>query len=85
MRNTTYKYNIGDTVALKPEHYITLDIDSDGVEVKVTTVDIEDRRDYNGPTYKFKGIPGYYIEDCIKGKCLELPTITPDLVEAAAW
>lgn len=73
MRNITYKYNIGDYVVLKPEHLIYYYIDEDDMTVKITTTKILERRDYNGPAYRFDGVPGFFKEDCIKHKCIDLP------------
>ena len=66
MRNITYKYKVGDIVVLKPEHQPIIVIDWTDTKVKVSTVKIIDRRDYNCPTYKFEGLDGYYQEACIE-------------------
>lgn len=71
MRNITYKYNVGDWVILKRKHWICDEIDEDGVECRISIVQITDRRDYNGPCYKFYDVKGYYQEACIQQKYLE--------------
>ena len=73
MRNITYKYNVGDCVVLKPRHAICVDICPDGSLIKIYRVKIAERRDYNGPAYRFEGVYGFFKEACIndEGLCYE--------------
>lgn len=64
MRNITYKYNIGDVVELKPKHRATVNVG--GKYITLSTVIIVERRDYDGPCYRFTGDPTFYKEACIK-------------------
>ena len=66
MRNITYKYKVGDIVVLKPEHQPEVEIPYVGSKIRVGLVKIIDCRDYDGPTYKFEGLDGYYQEACIE-------------------
>ena len=65
MRNITYKYNVGDTVELKPKHYCWADVM--GTKVLITAAEIVERRDYNGPAYALGGCAGFYKENCFVG------------------
>ena len=69
MRNITYKYNIGDVVELKPKHRVTVNVG--GKYITLSTVIIVERRDYNGPAYRFEGINAFYKENCIAGRAPE--------------
>jgi hypothetical protein len=63
MRAITYKYNIGDTVKLKDTHSI---LASCGVkEMAGKIAEITERRDYNGPCYRFAGYEGFWQESRI--------------------
>jgi hypothetical protein len=69
MRNITYKYNVGDTVELKPKHYHWADVM--GTKVLITAAEIVERRDYNGPAYALGGCAGFYKENCFVGLASE--------------
>lgn len=64
----TYKYNIGDIVRFKKTFSCTC---SCGLkELAGSTGVIEERRNYNGPTYKLAGDPAFYQESCFEGPAL---------------
>ena len=65
MRTITYKYNVGDVVELKPKHRISIKV-NDNTTMLLSEVIIEERRDYNGPCYRFVGDNTFYKEACIK-------------------
>lgn len=65
MRKVSYKYNIGDVVALKPDHYFEADVM--GQKVLVTAAEIVGRKDYNGPCYNLGGSGCFWDEFCIAG------------------
>lgn len=77
MRAVKYKYNVGDTVELKPKHRIPIR-SAGGQEMLLSTVIVVDRRDYNGPAYKFEGSPDFYKEACIKA-------LVPDSFLSDVW
>jgi hypothetical protein len=70
MRNITYKYNVGDIVALKPNHYYEAEIN--GTKVLVTAAEIVERKDYNGPCYALGGSGCFWKEACFAGLAMEL-------------
>lgn len=70
MRNIEYKYRVGDMVVLKPRHAICVDICPDGSLIKIYRVKIAERRDYNGPAYRFEGVYGFFKEACINDECI---------------
>ena len=72
MRKITYKYNTGDVVELKLKHQANLLLPN-GEVVLATRVKIEERRDYNGPCYKFEGVQGFYKEACINQRITVAP------------
>lgn len=70
MRNISYKYNIGDVVALKPDHYFEADVM--GQKVLITAAEILERKDYNGPCYALGGSSCFWKEACFAGIANEL-------------
>jgi hypothetical protein len=73
MSNITYKYNVGDIVELKPKHRIKVKVDGVDNEFELASVKVVERRDYNGPAYRFEGVCGFYKEDCIRSRWSEAP------------
>ena len=69
MRNITYKYNVGDVVALKPKHYFETEVM--GTKVLMTAAEVVERRDYNGPCYALGGCAGFWQEACFEGLASE--------------
>lgn len=65
MRNITYKYKVGDTLEFKPKHYFEADVM--GTKVLVTSAEVVERRDYNGPCYALGGCAGFWKESCFVG------------------
>ena len=66
MRNITYKYEVGDTVVFKPKHFFWTEVM--GTKVLVTSAEIVERRDYNGPCYALGGCAGFWQENCFVGR-----------------
>ena len=65
MRDIIYKYNVGDTVELKPKFHRWADVM--GTSVLITAAEIVERRDYNGPAYALGGLTGFFKESCFVG------------------
>lgn len=65
MREITYKYNVGDTVELKPKFHRWTEVM--GTDVLITAAEIVERRDYNGPAYALGGLEGFFKENCFVG------------------
>ena len=66
MREITYKYNVGDTVELKPKFHRWTEVV--GNNELITVAKIVERRDYNGPAYRLNCLEGFFKESCFAGK-----------------
>lgn len=60
MKTIDYYYNVGDTVQIKESFGSTASCDLKKLASQVVT--ITERRDYNGPCYKFEGTGSWFQE-----------------------